>query len=703
MIRFIFVLSVIAGWVLAEEKPVDPMAWTASAECPAFRELLKDDVYIARMKLEQVKLAKIEAERSKAPARCLRVDSVSRDSQGERLNLEPGDYILTLDGKEMTDAKKFNPSRTNVPQQMTILSSKRGTVTVEIQPGLLGTRFSTFIRDDPSEIGEGYSDPRWNADLRIASFLFSDGDSDLVETAFYRGVKAGMKMTWRMKALGAALAQKTGRYEDAMNFAWHALKEAPTDHGVQTNFYDAATCSYKLKDALDLARKIPALERNVAELERLVAAHEALPAEKRLRLPPSIEHESYFHDDIFLHSEPVPSMPKDDQLREAFAKDMLANGLHHVTLESGTFQHLRLKPAVENLMFACRFKMKQTTPEFSRWMKCFSICAVPADENGAPKFQTIGDGIGLQFTPYELPSIRVRRIDSVSMNIHLNRSNFFVPDSEHSYRLFILNGQVEMQLDGQRIFYGPQVNRGEKYILDFGMVGTTIEISSARAWELLNETQRKERVDKTINSQFRDKETRLFRAAGIGSAAYVKEILDLGADINIPNSQNITPLHHAISSARSEIADLLAARGAKLDVYSAAGMGDVKHLEEFLASGVKPACPWTPLHCAAMMGKTDAAKLLLDKGADVNAVSRGGYGKRTPLMWAAMGNHKETIEYLVSRGASVNQADDHGHTALWFAELNSAKESIAVLKDKGAQTNVTNQPVKPPPPPTGDF
>jgi len=703
MIRYISIIFLVAGIALAEEKPVDPMAWAPAAECPAFRELLKDGDYTARIKVEQVKLANLEAERAKAPARCLRVDSVNPNSQGERLNLEVGDYILKLDGKDVTDASMFNPMRTNTPQQMTILSIKRGTVTVEIQPGLLGTRFSTFIRDDPSEIGEGYNDPRWHADLKIASFLFNNGDPELVETAFFRAVATGMKMTSRMKALGAALAQKIGRYDEAMNFGWHALKEAPNDQAAQSNFYNAATCNYKLQAALDLARKTPSLKRNVDELERLVAAHDALTAEKRLRLPPSIEHESYFHDDIFLHSEPVPSMPKDDQIREAFAQDMLGSGQHHIALESGTFRHFRLKPAVENLMFSCRFKVKQTTPEFSNWLKCFAICAVPVDENGEAKFQTISDGVGLEFTPYEMPSIRVRRIDSVSMNIHLNKPGFYVADSEHTYRLFILNGQVEMQLDGQRIFYGPQVNRGEKYILDFGMVGTTIEITGARAWELLNETERKERVDKTINERFRDKETRLFRAASIGSMAYVKEILDLGADVNIPNSQNITPLHKAVSAARVEVADLLLARGAKLDVYSAAGMGDVKHLEELLAGGAKPVCPWTPLHCAAMMGKLETAKILLDKGADVNAVSSGFYGKRTPLMWAAMGNQKATIEFLVLRGASVNQTDDHGHTALWYAELNSAKESIAALKEKGAQTNVTNQPVKPPPPPTGDF
>ena len=47
-------------------------------------------------------------------------------------------------------------------------------------------------------------------------------------------------------------------------------------------------------------------------------------------------------------------------------------------------------------------------------------------------------------------------------------------------------------------------------------------------------------------------------------------------------------------------------------------------------------------------------KLLLSKGADVNAKDQSGY---TALSWASSGGHSEIVRLLFQKGADVNAKD----------------------------------------------
>ena len=58
---------------------------------------------------------------------------------------------------------------------------------------------------------------------------------------------------------------------------------------------------------------------------------------------------------------------------------------------------------------------------------------------------------------------------------------------------------------------------------------------------------------------------------------------------------------------------------------------------------------WSPLHFSAREGHTNICRLMVSKGAKVNAVTSGGW---TPLMLAAGFNRVETTRYLISAGAN---------------------------------------------------
>jgi ankyrin repeat protein len=73
----------------------------------------------------------------------------------------------------------------------------------------------------------------------------------------------------------------------------------------------------------------------------------------------------------------------------------------------------------------------------------------------------------------------------------------------------------------------------------------------------------------------------------------------------------------------------------------------------------------------------DMVKLLLDKGADVNA--KGEHGWR-PLMEAANRGHSEVTKLLLKKGADVNLKHEYGWTALKIAKGKGNKEIVALLK-----------------------
>ncbi|KAG9206091.1 hypothetical protein G6514_004812 [Epicoccum nigrum] len=84
----------------------------------------------------------------------------------------------------------------------------------------------------------------------------------------------------------------------------------------------------------------------------------------------------------------------------------------------------------------------------------------------------------------------------------------------------------------------------------------------------------------------------------------------------------------------------------------------------------------TPLYYTALSGLATIAKLLLDKGADVNAQS-GHYGNA--LHAASEGGHEQVVKMLLDKGADVN--------ALHAASAGGHEQVVKMLLDKGADVN----------------
>ncbi|CAN1167832.1 Phytochrome-interacting ankyrin-repeat protein 1 [Linum perenne] len=95
--------------------------------------------------------------------------------------------------------------------------------------------------------------------------------------------------------------------------------------------------------------------------------------------------------------------------------------------------------------------------------------------------------------------------------------------------------------------------------------------------------------------------TTLHVGARKGDVKEVKRLLDDGMDVNVlawgPKAKGVTPLHLAAEGGHLDVMDELLERGANIDART------------------KGACGWTPLHIAAKERNRVAVKFLIENGA----------------------------------------------------------------------------------------
>ncbi|KAL7032252.1 hypothetical protein ACKWTF_007263 [Chironomus riparius] len=101
----------------------------------------------------------------------------------------------------------------------------------------------------------------------------------------------------------------------------------------------------------------------------------------------------------------------------------------------------------------------------------------------------------------------------------------------------------------------------------------------------------------------------------------------------------------------------------------------------------------TPLILATLGGKLEIVKLLIAKGADVNAKKQGGHSS---LQYAVSKNHKGIVQYLIEKGADINILDDRLDTPLHRAASLGRLDIVKILIDKGANLNRQNRELNTP-------
>ncbi len=121
----------------------------------------------------------------------------------------------------------------------------------------------------------------------------------------------------------------------------------------------------------------------------------------------------------------------------------------------------------------------------------------------------------------------------------------------------------------------------------------------------------------------------------------------------------------------------------------------IETIQEIIKKGANVNCRsthgMTPLHLAYWRSNLDVAKLLIEKGADVNAEDE--IQESTPLFWAR--NFKFATP-LIQNGAKLDVQDKYKNTLLHHACSTGDTEFIKFLIGKGANVNAENNVKKTP-------
>ncbi|MCK9858566.1 ankyrin repeat domain-containing protein [Paenibacillus sp. ATY16] len=135
------------------------------------------------------------------------------------------------------------------------------------------------------------------------------------------------------------------------------------------------------------------------------------------------------------------------------------------------------------------------------------------------------------------------------------------------------------------------------------------------------------------------------------------------------------------------------------DLFQAAQSGDAAKAQELIEAHPQLANTenrdgLTPLGYAAHFGNAEVARVLLELGADVNAVSHSGISfipSNTALHAAIAGERSlEVIKLLLAKGANPTILDSNGHTCLHSAAFHDDNlEMIRLLMEHGADINAS--------------
>jgi NSS family neurotransmitter:Na+ symporter len=99
---------------------------------------------------------------------------------------------------------------------------------------------------------------------------------------------------------------------------------------------------------------------------------------------------------------------------------------------------------------------------------------------------------------------------------------------------------------------------------------------------------------------------------------------------------------------------------------------------------------YTPLHFAALYNHQDTVQLLLNQGVDANLATT--HNRATPLVLAAgKDGILPMIKLLIGRGALVNAADQAGRTALHLCASRGDGQAAQFLIEHGADVNARDQ------------
>ncbi|WP_265024828.1 MULTISPECIES: ankyrin repeat domain-containing protein [unclassified Wolbachia] len=156
----------------------------------------------------------------------------------------------------------------------------------------------------------------------------------------------------------------------------------------------------------------------------------------------------------------------------------------------------------------------------------------------------------------------------------------------------------------------------------------------------------------------------LFDAVRRNNLSEVKNLLSMGADVNIRDRRGWAPLHYA-SDNDNKLDTSRAILNRNANIEAKTNIGE------------------TPLHIANAYGQLKIIELLIDKRANIEAKTNDGL---TPLHVAIQHNNTtpKIIEFLIDKGVNIEAKIKDDQTPLHHAVFKDRLDIVRVLSSRGA-------------------
>jgi ankyrin repeat protein len=201
--------------------------------------------------------------------------------------------------------------------------------------------------------------------------------------------------------------------------------------------------------------------------------------------------------------------------------------------------------------------------------------------------------------------------------------------------------------------------------------------------------------------------TGLHAAVYAGQPEAARVLIEAGIDIEASTTEGRTALHDSIEFGSHEIGEMLLERGANVDICAAAILGRLERVRELLDSDPDLAndrstelspLGWASfgnqvetarelidrgarmddgeLLCAASVGHVEVGRLLIERGADPDAIDPGSGGNALHAAVSMKYSHdsRPFIEMLLDAGVDVHTRTTKGKTALQITEQRALEQ-----------------------------
>jgi ankyrin repeat protein len=191
----------------------------------------------------------------------------------------------------------------------------------------------------------------------------------------------------------------------------------------------------------------------------------------------------------------------------------------------------------------------------------------------------------------------------------------------------------------------------------------------------------------------------IFEAIGKLDALAVRRILEHDpGQARLRDARGLSPLTRALFASRgdgfiapkqNEMVSALLARSPTRDFFETCALGSAAEVETMLQADPKLVTSWhpfgwTPLHFAGFGGNVAAVDVLLAHGASVNERARNRF-RNQPLAASLLTGQLEAAKRLIEGGADVNSRQSGGAAPIHEAALLGRRDLIDLLLENGAE------------------